>query len=411
VSRRAIVIGVICLGALGIANIIVLAIYVPRLLKSAAPKPAVAEQHPQTSAPVSSNSPAAAPAATPAPARAPLPDGAVVQREEVSPSGKIRIKYLRSKGNPVRQIVLENVARPGDSKVFFEHERNAWVLVSPDDEWIALNNRPSAGRSELQLYHRQRADTLNYEIPEGFRDGDGRPENAVWHSYLEAIGLPPETQRESVTIDATGWENDSKKLNVSVAVTPSDANDSVPMPWSCTFDVATKQIDTPPETAQAFQQQEQAQSPAEEESQRPLAAHSSQNAPLEGTFPGERYPITRTRVLTEDELTHWSLANIQYAINEIYARRGADFPDKPEIRRQFSRFSWYQPQAQMSMEQIETQFSDLEKQNAELLGKARDGKQSAARQRRTVHGQPSPDTSERIMRDVLRGIRDGPPNQ
>jgi YARHG domain len=417
VSRRALIIaGVVFVGVLGAANIVVLTLYLPRLMKSAAAKPLPA-QTPVAAAPAIS--PAAAqtlPPSSPAPAatvHAPLPVGAVVQRQEVSPSGKIRIKYVRSKGNPVRQIVLESVARPQDSTVFFEHQRNAWLLVSPNDEWIALNNRPKPAESELQVYHRTNADSLKYEIPEDFR-GDDRPlETAVWNYYLQTMGLPEDTQPDGVIMDATGWDNDSRKLAISVTVVPGDPDDKVPPPWNCTFDVASQEIEMSDESAQALKQQE-AQGGGEQSAGLQTSAASGDSSLLQGTFTGERFPVTRLRLLEENELSNWNSTNVRYAINEMYARRGYDFGDSQEVKRQFSKFSWYQPRAHLSMTEIESEFSDVERQNVKLLGKFRDvGKSAGRRQQRPVHGQrvQTPNPGEEILRSVLQGMTGGSDNR
>lgn len=414
-SRRALIIaGVVFVVVLGAANIIVLALYLPRLMKNAAAKP-VPAQTPVAAAPVTS--PVAAqslPPSSPAPAptvHSPLADGAVVQRQEVSPSGKIRIKYVRSKGNPVRQIMLESVARPDDSTVFFEHQRNAWLLVSPNDEWIALNNRPKPGESELQVYHRTNADSLKYEIPEEFR-GDDRPlETAVWNYYLQTMGLPEDTQPDGVIMDATGWDNDSRKLAISVTVVPGDPDDKVPPPWSCAFDVVSQEVEVSDESAQAVKQQE---SQGGGEQSTALQTSAAGSNLLSGTFNGERFPVTRLRLLGEEELSNWSSSNVRYAINEMYARRGYDFGDNQEVKRQFTKFSWYKPRANLSMNEIDNEFSDVEQQNVKLLGKFRDlGKAAGRRQQRPVHGQrvQTPNPGEEILRSVLQGMTGGSDNR
>jgi hypothetical protein len=405
VSRRALIIAaVVCVGVLGLVNIIVLTVYLPRMIKNAAAKPAPAQT--PVAAAAASPVPAVqtAPPAPAATARKPLPDGAVVQRQDVSPSGNLRIKYLRTKGSPVHQIVLESVAHPNDSAVFFEHQRNAWLLVSPNDEWIALNNRPNPGESQLQLYHRAQADSLKYEIPEEFR-GDDRPlETAIWHYYLETMGLPEDTQREGVIMDATGWEPDSNKLAISVTVVPTDPDDKVPPPWTCSFNIASEEIEMSDESAEALKQQ--TVQAGDEQSGDSQASAGGGSRLLEGTFTGERFPVTRLRLLGENELSNWSSTNVRYAINEMYARRGYDFADNREVKRQFSKFPWYQPRGRLSMEAIESDFSDVEQQNVKLLGKFRDAGKSAHRSQRAVHGQPvrTPNPGEQILRSVLEGL-------
>ena len=87
-------------------------------------------------------------------------------------------------------------------------------------------------------------------------------------------------------------------------------------------------------------------------------------------FPGEHYPQTRLRQLQQEELKKWSAEELRYAINEMYARRGADFANK-EIKTTFSKFPWYQPQRGKSYDAAEAEFSAIEKYNVDLLGNYR----------------------------------------
>lgn len=92
------------------------------------------------------------------------------------------------------------------------------------------------------------------------------------------------------------------------------------------------------------------------------------------SYEGERFPETRIRLLTESEASGMSFARLRYAINEIYARHGADFGSKQELRRQFAQFEWYRPQPGLSYDSIENELSSVERANIELLAKYRDSK-------------------------------------
>jgi hypothetical protein len=67
-------------------------------------------------------------------------------------------------------------------------------------------------------------------------------------------------------------------------------------------------------------------------------------------------------------------ADLRYAINEMFARRGGTF-GKQEIRQMFEKFSWYRPRTGVDFDHIEqVDFTDIEKANVKLLGAARDAK-------------------------------------
>ena len=86
-----------------------------------------------------------------------------------------------------------------------------------------------------------------------------------------------------------------------------------------------------------------------------------------GPYPGERFPQTRLRTLTEADVANWSYPQLRYAINELYARHGATFPNAPDIENQFRKFPWYHPLSGRTFDQIEASFSQIEIQNIKVL--------------------------------------------
>ena len=88
---------------------------------------------------------------------------------------------------------------------------------------------------------------------------------------------------------------------------------------------------------------------------------------------GERYPETRLDELGI-EVESMSEAQLNFAINEIYARHGLVFGEM-NLRKHFLGLGWYKPKPDLSSAQVEATFSRLERQNAGLLAaerKARD---------------------------------------
>jgi hypothetical protein len=66
----------------------------------------------------------------------------------------------------------------------------------------------------------------------------------------------------------------------------------------------------------------------------------------------ERYPQTREQLLTLDNLKGFTAADVRYAINEIYARYGATFPNHPDVQRQFQQLDWYKPKPELTFDDI-----------------------------------------------------------
>jgi hypothetical protein len=105
------------------------------------------------------------------------------------------------------------------------------------------------------------------------------------------------------------------------------------------------------------------------------------------SLPGERYVETRQRYFEPQELDGWSEENLQYAINEMFARRGAEFGNK-KVAEWFRQFSWYNPRPGSSFEEIEASMSEIEVHNVKTLGYARTAaKQAVVEQRRAAAAQ------------------------
>lgn len=107
-------------------------------------------------------------------------------------------------------------------------------------------------------------------------------------------------------------------------------------------------------------------------------AEAARQAPANTTqWAGEQFPETRGRFLSHGEVQQWSFERLQYAINEMFARRGADFGDK-RVAGWFQQFSWYRPMPALTFDEIEAAMPSIERDNLKLLGAMRDAKRSMA---------------------------------
>jgi hypothetical protein len=95
-------------------------------------------------------------------------------------------------------------------------------------------------------------------------------------------------------------------------------------------------------------------------------------------WPGERDPETRLRFLAATEIRAWGDDHVRYAINEIYARHGAQFNDAQISRIFAANCPWYHPRPGLSAEQIESEFTQVETENIKILAAARDHKLAPA---------------------------------
>src|SRR5437762_760829 len=122
------------------------------------------------------------------------------------------------------------------------------------------------------------------------------------------------------------------------------------------------------------------QDPAAPDSSAKNEQDANMDTAEDAELPGEKFPATRLDELAVPDVNESSLNEITYAINEMYARHGADFKDK-KVADQFSEFSWYKRRPGVTLTDAEVEFSDLEKQNLKVLQRCRDAKIAAARRK------------------------------
>src|SRR5437868_13709025 len=155
--RRSIALVAVFLGALLVANILFPAIWLPGR-KSGETKSAPANSVTITSPPASvapsfsGSSPAGKTAGSAGGNRAEPAGDFALERQVTSSSGNIRINYFRNRNTKVRRVAVEDVRHPDASTVLSESKRTVWVLVSPDDQWIAVNERDTVNGGGVRLY-------------------------------------------------------------------------------------------------------------------------------------------------------------------------------------------------------------------------------------------------------------------
>ncbi len=102
----------------------------------------------------------------------------------------------------------------------------------------------------------------------------------------------------------------------------------------------------------------------------PVAASSwdrGNSKPSLTSMQGERFPETRNVEVNPARISMLSMAQLDYAINEMFARHGATFND-PAIASFFRDKPWYFARAGRSPSQIENSlFSDTERRNFKIL--------------------------------------------
>jgi Protein kinase domain/YARHG domain len=88
--------------------------------------------------------------------------------------------------------------------------------------------------------------------------------------------------------------------------------------------------------------------------------------PADRGMAGERFAQTRIRILQSSEVQNWTGDDLQYAINETFARHGFVFEDS-RIAAMFGKLNWYRPRRDLSKQAIDESLSDIEVQNVVML--------------------------------------------
>src|SRR6184192_3969263 len=198
-SRRAVTLVVVFLGVLLAGNIIVLSVWLP------SGKGRVGNLKSVNRTIVSPPAPSSQPNNTPLAPAVPVAPSSdmVVERQFTSPSGNLQIKYLRDRKTKIRRIAVEDAHRPGATTVLCESKQPAWALISPDDQWIAVNQRQGAGGG-VRLYRHGGTSSVQYDPVEGTGPQNFQLQEMIWQNYLRAMHADPGTPRRGATIDATG---------------------------------------------------------------------------------------------------------------------------------------------------------------------------------------------------------------
>lgn len=72
---------------------------------------------------------------------------------------------------------------------------------------------------------------------------------------------------------------------------------------------------------------------------------------------------TDSRLITVEELANFDQKMVRLATNEMFARKGFAFSSTGEYYNYFCQFSWYGPNADLTIDQAESMFSETEKAN------------------------------------------------
>ncbi len=153
------------------------------------------------------------------------PSGAILAQhfvlEEVSPGVMIR----------KQQIWLQDAKGKSPPSLLFEHQRNAEVLFSPDEKWIAINDNRLSDESDVRLF--RRSDGLRYQEIE-----KAEAEKKCWALFDRTSRRSMSDKFDHRYVNAIRWAPDSRAvLLIGQGYLSGEEKQFYADDWRCVFDV------------------------------------------------------------------------------------------------------------------------------------------------------------------------------
>lgn len=150
--------------------------------------------------------------------------------DELSPLGDIIIQQTVN-GTGLRKVWLIEKNEEKHRVLLFEHERNADVLFSPDENWIAINDQWGSNGSDVRLFARNG--------PLAYLPVKGKLVSELAWDFFRRANKIEETGLDHAYAYAVEWSADSQSILIKLEG-HGDINHHVDG-WMCVFDVEAKQ--------------------------------------------------------------------------------------------------------------------------------------------------------------------------
>ncbi|MEO5359705.1 MAG: hypothetical protein H7843_04580 [Nitrospirota bacterium] len=125
--------------------------------------------------------------------------------------------WLYSKNNPSKKALL------------FSYERDADVLISPDEKWLVINYRAGTTDTDALLY--KNAKGLEYEVSELLND-------KAWDLFRKTHKQYKIPDFGHSYAEAVRWSSDSKSILLYI-YGHDDLSPKTLEPWFCVYDLTT----------------------------------------------------------------------------------------------------------------------------------------------------------------------------
>jgi hypothetical protein len=170
------------------------------------------------------------------------PSGGTLFQTDKSPSGTLLAEqFIFEASNPRfdvprREIWLRDTQGKSAPSLLFEHFRQAEVLFSPNDRWIAISDYWGSGSAEVRLFQK----TSGLKYPENKK---AEPTKKCWALLDRTVGRPVSKQLDHSYMRAIQWAGDSRAVLLAawghLSGEPLEVRD-----WLCVFDVERLEAST-----------------------------------------------------------------------------------------------------------------------------------------------------------------------
>ena len=292
----------------------------------------------------------------------------------VSQSGNVSVEVWPNEAGK-REICVRDRRNLRDIFVVGTYDAGVIPLLSFDDRWLAVTY-PQGAENAVMLFEREKQQQESNAI-RYLATSDARMalSERVKSFYLTSTNDRVRSNQGRASVTASGWSSMGDKLTLSVTFNGLNYEQQVE-PWLCTY-APTRNVLEAVSSAQVIDRATRARVAAADatlEERGKVMNSSPAELPRRDSYPGERHSETRLRLLTEGEVADWSVEKLRYAINEMFARHGADLV-RPELNQWFAQYNWRTMRRGVDLEILEAnEFSDIERQNLKLLGGIRDRK-------------------------------------
>jgi len=149
-----------------------------------------------------------------------------------SPSGKLKAESYFIDGDTARTVFIFDPANPAIRETLCAYERNAHLIFSPDEQWIAMNDNSGSSETSIRLFRRESVSGLK------FKEKKIDTWNAPWRLLRRTQRVPYPKGLSHIYAVAREWSNDSNALLISL--TGHEDIDHHVDSWFCVLNLKTQ---------------------------------------------------------------------------------------------------------------------------------------------------------------------------